>query len=104
MRKTKQVLTLSEDGKRISAFILDRYGTVKNASEILGVPYLTLCRNCRKPTGGWKYLDAIIGPLLQQIEDAKQQRDYSREQLTHVTRLYNDLVTRLQDNSTEEIL
>lgn len=104
MRRTKQVLTSSEDGKRLAAFLLDRYGTIRNASEILNVPYLTLCRNCRKPSGGWKYLDKVIGPLLQQIEDAKQQRDYTREQLTHVTRLYNDLVNKLQNDNMEEIL
>lgn len=104
MKKMKPELISSDAGKRITEWLVRRYGTIKNAALCLGVPYLTLHRNCHKPCGGWAYIDRIIEPILQQKDEAIYQRDFVREQLTHVTRLYNDLVKKLEEANQEEFL
>ena len=104
MKKMKPELISSDAGKRLTQFCLDYFGTIKNAAMYLGVPYLTLWRNCKTPTGGWAYIDIFLGPVIKERDDAIKQRDFAREQLTHVTRLYNDLVDRLERENREEII
>lgn len=104
MRKMKPELISSDAGERLTSFLLKHYGTIKNAALCLGVPYLTLHRNCHKPCGGWAYIDMIIGPLIHERDEAIVQRDFVKEQLTHVTRLYNDLVAKLEEANREELI
>lgn len=104
MRKMKPEHLSSDAGKRLTDFLLDKYGTIKNAAIYLGVPYITLWRNCKNPTAGWAYIDMFIGPLLKERDEAIKQRDFAREQLTHVTRLYNDLVDKLERENMEEVI
>lgn len=104
MKKMRPELISSDAGKRLTQFCLDYFGTIKNAAIYLGVPYLTLWRNCKNPTGGWAYIDNFLCPLMKEKEDAIKQRDFAREQLMHVTRLYNELIERLEQDNREEIL
>lgn len=104
MKKMRAELISSDAGKRLTEFLLKRYGTIKNAALSLGVPYITLHRNCHSPCGGWAYIDYIIGPLLHEIDEAKAQKEFVQEQLTHVTRLYNDLVAKLEKENMEEFI
>lgn len=104
MRKMKQELILSDAGKRLTDFCIKYFGTVKNAAIYFEIPYLTLWRNCKKPTGAWICMDRLLLTIMKERDDAIKQRDFSREQLTHVTRLYNDLVERLERENKKEFI
>ena len=45
----------------LARFCLEYYGTIKTASEILEIPYQTLCNNCRRPRRGWVHVDKMVG-------------------------------------------
>lgn len=104
MRKMKAELMSSDAGKQLTGFLLKHYGTIKNASMCLGIPYITLHRNCNKPSGVWIGLDTVVGKLIQEKDELIVQNDFLKTQLTHVTRLYNDLVAKLEAENKEEFI
>ena len=103
MRRTRTEPISSENGDALTAFCVEHFGSIKKAALYIGAPYVSLWRNCQRPTGAWRYLNTFVLVAKKRTEDLESKLEFTREQLTHVTRLYNDLVAKIEKTQMEEI-
>lgn len=87
---------------RLKDFCKERFGTMKVAAEVLGVKYITLQRNAKNPSRGWKCLDRIVSRLMDERDEAREQLNYTKEEYAHLVRKYNELVEQLEKETGGE--
>lgn len=82
----------------LARFCYEYYGTIKTASEILEVPYQTLCNNCRRPARGWKYVNKMVDRFMTENRILKDKIAFLNEQYTHLASEYNMIVKQLEES------
>lgn len=83
----------------LARFCLEYYGTIKTASEILEIPYQTLCNNCRRPRRGWVHVDKMVDRFMRENAALKDKVAYLNEQYAHLANEYNRLVKKVEEES-----
>lgn len=79
----------------LSDYITQRYGSIRTGAQAWGVPECTLYRNCRKPTGAWRFIVQIIKPVLEELAEVKNKMAYYQNEYERLAREYNKLVDQL---------
>lgn len=92
--------TISQE-TALGRFCREYYGTVKTASEILEIPYATLCNNCRHPARGWKYVNKMVDRFMTENEALREKVNYLNEQYSYLAKEYNKLVNQIEKNEQE---
>ena len=87
---------------RLRDFCKERFGSLKVAAEALGVKYITLQRNTKKPGRGWKIVEQMIGTIMDERDEALDQLNYTREEYARLARKYNDLVDQIENETGGE--
>ena len=87
---------------RLKDFCKERFGSVKIAAEALGVKYMTLQRNAKNPSRGWKVVEQIIGSIMDERDEALDQLNYTREEYARLARKYNELVDQIENETGGE--
>lgn len=87
---------------RLGDFCKERFGSVKIAAEALGIKYITLQRNTKDPSRGWKIVEQIIGSIMDERDEALDQLNYTREEYARLARKYNELVDQIENETGGE--
>ena len=88
----------------LGRFCREYYGTVKTASEVLEIPYQTLCNNCRRPARGWKHVDKMVGRFMTENEKLREKVQYLNDQYSMLAKEYNRLVDKYEALTKGEVL
>lgn len=84
----------------LARFVREYYGTVKTASEMLEIPYQTLCNNCRRPRRGWVHVNKMVDRFMSENEALKEKVAYLNEQYSFLAGEYNRLVKKIEEETT----
>lgn len=84
-------------------FLKEKFGSVKTASAVLGVPYITLLRNCEIPTRGWRHLERLIGKLMEERDEALMKMRFAQEEYSRLAKLYNAMIDKYSAEGDERI-
>lgn len=87
---------------RLADFCKERFGSIKVAAEALGVKYITLQRNSKKPGRGWAIIEQILENIMDERDEALDQLNYTREEYARLARKYNELVEQIENETGGE--
>lgn len=88
----------------LARFCREYYGTVKAASDMLEIPYQTLCNNCRRPARGWKYVDKMVERFMGENQKLREKVQYLNDQYSMLAKEYNRLVDKYEALTKGEVL